>query len=207
MKNSSLLSALILGAALIFNGAGCKHGNNGIIKIPGQSTTVGGDKPTGPNSSGPGNTSPISNTDTGVTATPGGSNIDPNSKYADTLNNGVANADKFASDTVYFDTDSSAIKKSEEAKLQHVADYFKSNTTMECVRVEGYCDERGTEQYNLSLGEKRAGAVRDYLSLIGVDAQRIGTVSLGEAKPVDPGHDESAWKKNRRGVFILLTPK
>ena len=79
--------------------------------------------------------------------------------------------------------------------------------TTDALTVEGNCDERGTEQYNISLGDKRALAVREYLANLGVDPQRIHTVSLGESKPVDPGHDESAHAKNRRAEFILLTPK
>ena len=73
--------------------------------------------------------------------------------------------------------------------------------------MEGNCDERGTEKYNLSLGERRALAVREYLANLGVDSRRVVTVTYGAAKPVDPGHNESAWKKNRRGELILLTPK
>jgi peptidoglycan-associated lipoprotein len=73
--------------------------------------------------------------------------------------------------------------------------------------VEGNCDERGTEKYNLSLGDKRALAVREYLVTLGVDAHQVVTVSYGAAKPAAEGHSESAWSKNRRDDFVLLLPK
>jgi len=117
----------------------------------------------------------------------------------------IENADVFKSDTVHFDYDSSVIKSSEKEKVSRVADYLKSNSSG-AVRVEGNCDERGTEEYNRSLGERRALAIREELVRLGIDATRVDTISYGEDKPVDPGHDESAWRKNRRGDFILLTP-
>lgn len=71
-------------------------------------------------------------------------------------------------------------------------------------QLAGHCDERGSDQYNISLGERRAEAVRSYLLELGIDAGRMETVSYGEEQPVDPGHDESAWVKNRRVEFVLL---
>ncbi len=73
--------------------------------------------------------------------------------------------------------------------------------------IEGNCDERGTEEYNRSLGERRALALREALSNAGIDPQRIRTISYGKDKPADPGHDESAWAKNRRGDFVLCHRK
>ena len=72
--------------------------------------------------------------------------------------------------------------------------------------IEGHCDERGTEGYNLSLGDKRANSLREYLVNLGVSPERIHTVSFGEAQPADNGHNESAWAKNRRGEFIFIEP-
>lgn len=71
------------------------------------------------------------------------------------------------------------------------------------VRIEGHCDERGTEEYNLALGEKRALAARDFLVNFGIDKSRISIVSYGEERPVDAGHNEQAWKKNRRAAFVI----
>ena len=72
------------------------------------------------------------------------------------------------------------------------------------IRVEGHCDERGTVEYNLALGEKRARAARDYLVTRGVPAGRLRIISFGKERPVDPGHNEDAWAENRRAEFIFL---
>jgi peptidoglycan-associated lipoprotein len=117
----------------------------------------------------------------------------------------IENPDQFKSDTVYFDFDSSSVKPGEKSKISAVADYLKSNSAA-AVRVEGNCDERGTEEYNRSLGERRALAVREELVTLGVDPNRVDTTSYGKDRPSDSGHDESSWKKNRRDEFILLTP-
>ena len=206
MKNSSLLSALVLGAALILNGAGCKKGNKGTILIPGPNARIESKDPNA--GAGNFNAPPVPLGDGGVVAKPvDGGNPIGDSPWTKTLADGNADRSKLASDTVYFDTDSSTIRKSEESKLQAVADYFKSASAGEALRVEGYCDERGTEQYNVALGDRRAQAVRDYLANLGINAQRIAPVSFGEANPEDPGHGEEHWKKNRRGVFVVMTPK
>lgn len=73
------------------------------------------------------------------------------------------------------------------------------------VRVEGHCDERGTVEYNLALGEKRARAARDYLVSLGVEARRLRVVSYGKERPADPRHNETAWAMNRRAEFVFLT--
>ena len=71
------------------------------------------------------------------------------------------------------------------------------------VNIDGNCDERGSNEYNLSLGEQRAQSVRTYLIATGIDAARIQTRSFGKEKPLDPGHNEAAWAKNRRGEFVI----
>ena len=73
------------------------------------------------------------------------------------------------------------------------------------IQVEGHCDERGTNEYNLALGERRANAAKKYLLSLGISADRISSISYGEEKPLDAGHDEEAWAKNRRGHFIILS--
>jgi peptidoglycan-associated lipoprotein len=112
--------------------------------------------------------------------------------------------DMFKSDVVYFDYDSSAIKSGEKSKIETVASFLKGNAAV-ALKVEGNCDERGTEEYNRALGERRALAIRQYLIQSGTAPERVDTISYGEDKPVDPGHDESAWKKNRRGEFVIMT--
>jgi len=117
----------------------------------------------------------------------------------------LPNADIFKAYTAHFDFDSTAIKPADKPHLEAVAAELKSNPAW-AVRVEGNCDERGTEEYNRSLGERRALALRESLISLGIDPTRVDTISYGEDKPVATGHDESAWKQNRRGDFIQLTP-
>jgi peptidoglycan-associated lipoprotein len=111
----------------------------------------------------------------------------------------------FQADTVYFAFDSSVVKTKEKSKVTHVADYLKANASC-AVEVQGHCDERGTEEYNRALGERRALTLREALVAQGIEPTRVDTISYGKDRPVDPGHDEAAWSKNRRGEFILLTP-
>lgn len=102
---------------------------------------------------------------------------------------------------VFFDFDkynlSSEAKSTLEANARELKRVSDANIT-----IEGHCDERGTKAYNLALGDKRAGAAKDYLVSLGVTASRITTISYGKERPFDPGHDESAWAKNRRGHFV-----
>ena len=114
------------------------------------------------------------------------------------------NADILKDQTIFFEFDKSAIQSSEQSKLAAVADYLRSNPTV-AVRVEGNCDERGTSGYNLSLGERRALAGREYLIKLGIDGARIDNITWGETHPADPGHNDAAWAKNRRDDFIILT--
>lgn len=116
------------------------------------------------------------------------------------------NRSQFAADTVYFEFDSAVVKTSEKSKIANIATYLKSNANA-AVEVEGHCDERGTEEYNRSLGERRALAVREELAQAGIDPKRIFTISYGEDRPQVNGHDEAAWSKNRRGESVLLTPR
>jgi peptidoglycan-associated lipoprotein len=107
-------------------------------------------------------------------------------------------------DTIHFEYDSAVVKPGEHSKVTAVADYLKSNAS-NAVKVEGHCDERGTDEYNRSLGERRAQAIREELVKAGVDAGRVDTVSFGRDRPVDTGHSEAAHRKNRRGEFVVLT--
>lgn len=116
------------------------------------------------------------------------------------------NRAEFAAQTVYFDLDKAVVKSTEVSKLEVVATRMKSFPG-KGLRVEGHCDERGTEEYNRSLGERRALAIREVLVRLGMDPEFIDTISFGEDRPADPGHNEAAWKKNRRGELILLTPR
>jgi peptidoglycan-associated lipoprotein len=114
--------------------------------------------------------------------------------------------DAFAADTIHFSFDSAVIRDSETAKLQAVAAALNSDKSANLM-IEGNCDERGTEEYNRSLGERRAEAAREALVGMGVDENRIHTTSFGKDKPADHGHDAAAWSHNRRDDFVLLHPK
>jgi peptidoglycan-associated lipoprotein len=115
--------------------------------------------------------------------------------------NALEERGQFAS--VYFDYDSAQVKDSERAKVEAVAAGLKKSTAGGVI-VEGHCDERGSAEYNLALGERRAMAVRAYLQSLGVDAARLQTKSFGKEKPVALGHDEESWGKNRRAEFVLF---
>ena len=103
---------------------------------------------------------------------------------------------------VLFAYDSSQVSATERPKAEAVSKHLKQNPSM-AVIVEGHCDERGSREYNLALGERRALAIRSYLTGLGIEVNRIQTKSLGEEAPSTPEHDESAWSLNRRGEFVL----
>ena len=103
---------------------------------------------------------------------------------------------------VYFDYDKFAVRADQRDGLAVNAEWLKKYDKVK-IRVEGHCDERGTAQYNMALGEKRASAVKDYLASLGIDAGRIETVSYGKEKPFVKGHNEEAWAQNRRGHFVI----
>jgi peptidoglycan-associated lipoprotein len=109
---------------------------------------------------------------------------------------------KFVNEDVYFDFDDAAIRTDAKAILKDKAEFLKANPGV-AVTVEGHCDERGTEAYNLALGERRAQSIKTFLVNAGIEKSRLNTISYGEEKPVDPGHNESAWSKNRRGHFRI----
>jgi len=111
----------------------------------------------------------------------------------------------FADQTIYFSFDSATIKGSEKTKAAIVAAFLRSNEK-DAVLIEGNCDERGTEEYNRALGERRALAAREALLAAGITPDRVDIISYGEDKPAEIGHNEAAWKKNRRAVFVLLKP-
>lgn len=105
-------------------------------------------------------------------------------------------------DDVRFDFDKSEVKEDGRRICRVVADYLKKNSAAKML-IEGHCDERGTSEYNMALGERRATAVTTYLVSLGVSKAAISTVSFGKEKPLDTGHNEEAWAKNRRAHFVL----
>jgi peptidoglycan-associated lipoprotein len=103
---------------------------------------------------------------------------------------------------VYFNYDESALSDESRARLSRNADLLKSNAQF-VVTIEGHADERGTHEYNLALGERRADAVRDDLTSLGVAATRLRTLSYGEERPVCTTSEESCWSQNRRGHMVI----
>lgn len=192
MKLTDFTKLLVLGLVLTVAVSGCR-------KKPGQITPLPGSR--AGNVPDSGNAPPLTDNSGIKTDTTGGfplPNPEDHSKY-------TKDAEIFKADTVHFDFDSSVVKAGEKSKVGAVADYLKANS-MDAVEIDGHCDERGTEEYNRSLGERRALALREQLISLGIEPNKIDTVSFGKDRPADPGHDESAWKQNRRGEFILETP-
>ncbi|MDP3939467.1 MAG: peptidoglycan-associated lipoprotein Pal [Deltaproteobacteria bacterium] len=103
--------------------------------------------------------------------------------------------------TVYFEYDSSDIRSDAQGTLRQNADVIGRYADVR-VQIQGHTDERGSEEYNLALGDRRARAIMDYLVNLGVNPARLNTITFGEERPVDPGHDEAAYARNRRGEFV-----
>ena len=105
--------------------------------------------------------------------------------------------------TIHFDYDKSNITEENRVLLDKNYDYL-AKTSSAKVTIVGHCDERGTAQYNMALGDRRANSAKNYLVNRGIDAKRLDTLSKGKEEPVDPGHNEEAWKKNRRDEFNIM---
>ncbi len=199
MKLTNFLNLFVLGAALSIAGTGCRHTPVGTTDLPGMkhpniSNTNPGFEPL-PNGPGLNNHGPGSGGD--ITTTGGGPLGPGHAGWNE-------DANTLSAQTIHFDYDKSAIKSSEQSKLDAVFAYLTSHSQA-ALRVEGNCDERGTEEYNRSLGERRALAGREYLVRKGIDPSRIDTETYGKDKPVDTGHTESAYARNRRDDFVVLT--
>lgn len=198
MKRAALLNLFIVGVALSLTAVGCKRGPKPLTPIPGSGGPIGQGGPApmidDANKLGNGgiNDSNLGSTNGDIPQAPRPS---PDTIYT---------YEQFAAQTVHFDFDSSVVKPGDVSKIQTVADYLKSHPA-NSVLIEGHCDERGTEEYNRALGERRALSVREAMVRMGSDANRVYTKSLGEDDPVDPAHNETAWAKNRRGVFVLMS--
>lgn len=196
MRYFKFANLLLLGVALSVVGVGCKKKGPNVTPLPNGAGNSG--------MMGPGNGNALDNGSAlppGTMAPIGGgeaANFNPDDMAQD--------RSALATETLYFDYDSSTIKLSEQTKIIAVASALKSDASAKLL-VEGNCDERGTEEYNRSLGERRALAAREALANAGVDAGRVATRSYGEDKPADPSHTQSAWAKNRRDEFVLLHPR
>ena len=109
---------------------------------------------------------------------------------------------KAALEEIYFDFNGYVLSPKARDTLAKNAELIKKDTGVK-VLIEGNCDERGSDEYNLALGEKRARSAMQYLVTMGIPTERLSVISYGKEKPADPGHDEAAWSRNRRSVFVL----
>jgi len=197
MKAIKFTSLLIVALALALGTSGCKKKPVGVTDIPGRGTRPVDQGMTG---IGPGGT--IGSTD-GIAI--GGGPL-PTDLGGD-LSNFNQDRSTLALHTVHFDYDSSVVRESDKGNIEAVAAYMKSAPAGVALLVEGHCDERGTEEYNRALGDRRALAVREQLVAHGVDGQKVTTRSFGKDRPVDTSNTESGMAKNRRGEFVVLHPK
>ncbi|MEY2466811.1 MAG: peptidoglycan-associated lipoprotein [Verrucomicrobiota bacterium] len=194
MKFTKLTNLLVIGLALVVVVSGCrKKGVPPVTRFgPGTSGTQNGGIPEGGKLEGGEMVKP-DQMGGGEAAT-----FDPDSMAQD--------RQTLAPQTVYFAYDSSSVQGAEQSKVDAVAAALTSDMSAKLL-IEGNCDERGTEEYNRSLGERRALAVREALAAKGVSPDRVATRSYGEDRPAESGHDDAAWKKNRRDDFVLLHAK
>lgn len=214
MNLPTVFIRITLAVTLAVAAVGCKKSKPGLTPIPGQGTVGNGydNGPAGsmmsnPSNSGMGSGRGFDNNNFGQ-----GSDFSQGSEFGNGDNYSLPNnvddftnkvETKLDSSTVYFDFDRYNVNADELPKIVTVANILKDKPAAK-LRIEGHCDERGTEEYNRTLGERRALSVRDVLVKEGIASSRITTESWGEDKPAAEGSTESAYSKNRRGEFILL---
>ena len=190
---------LILVALMAATSAGCKTKPKNITPIPGGNASVAGSGSLlGRDSSGTVN----GGGDVVTVDQSGNIGLSGLEEFEDML----MDREALAAQTVYFEVDRSEIHPDDLGKVEAVASILAQDAQNK-VMIEGHCDERGTEEYNRALGERRALSVRDALVGLGVSADRVRTMSMGEDRPADTGLDDAAFARNRRGEFVLLKPK
>jgi peptidoglycan-associated lipoprotein len=198
MKLNKFVNLLVIGLVLTVAASGCRKKPVNVTNLPGaKAGQVPEMPPGGAIKPGDATTAGSGPTSTDTTGGHASNSADAHAGWAE-------DAQTLKTDTVYFDFDSSVLKAGEKPKVAAVADYLKANSA-KALKVEGNCDERGTEEYNRPLGERRALAVREELIRLGIDPTRVDTISYGKGRPAEQGHDEAAWKMNRRDDFIVLT--
>jgi len=190
MKMMKLVYPMTLALMVTLAATGCRnHKPVGVTPIPpGPGPMI--------NEPGPGNSIPSNQQ-------PVGGGPLPENWTPDMMNE---DRSALAAYTIHFAFDSAVVRGSEQANLQAVASALNSDPSAKLL-IEGNCDERGTEEYNRALGERRALAARQALAGMGIDPSRIRTISYGKDKPVNPAHNPTAWAENRRDDFVLLHPK
>lgn len=195
----ALLNLSVASLVLMLGATGCKRPEKGVTPISGRGaatvdTSTSANPPLGGTPGGEG----------GLTSEPLGPGGGEQAGL-DTFEGYLMDKERFAGQTIYFDFDSSVVKLDQIDKVNAVGDELKLLPAVKLL-IDGHCDERGTEEYNRALGDRRALAAREVLVKYGIDKNRIRVRSWGEDMPADLGHDNAAWARNRRDEFILLLP-
>ncbi len=197
MKVSKLTYLLVIALALTFASTGCRKRPTNVTNIPKGASK----QPIDP---------ALAGIDTGIRLPPNkpltGDPIQDGIPQSPQWDKAIQDRGPLAAHTIRFDFDSAVVKSSEKSNVEAAAAYLKANPEVGLL-IEGHTDERGTEEYNRALGERRALAIRELVVGSGVGDDRVVTVTFGEDKPEDPGQNEAAWAKNRRGVFVVLILK
>jgi peptidoglycan-associated lipoprotein len=115
----------------------------------------------------------------------------------------MAALNRFLNEYIFFDFDSAVLRPDAQSALRGKAQFLEQNQDIPALIIEGHCDERGTNAYNMALGARRADAVKQFMVNLGLAPDRFETISYGEERPLDPGHNEEAWARNRRAAFVL----
>lgn len=210
MKLPHLILSAALAASLV---AGCSRKPKNITPLPASERVGGGSSslPTGRPVGGGGDVGrPLPPTDTtGGTDLPKGSGLggDGNASQPDRSKweSWPQDPDALRADTVYFDFDKSVVRSADSSKVSAIAAYLKAHPGY-MVKLDGHADERGTEDYNRALGERRALSVREMLLNLGISQDSVVTATFGEDRPAELGHNEAAWAKNRRVEPVVLIP-
>jgi len=149
-------------------------------------------------------------TDTATTVAPNEDFVKTDTVQEEVVPTGIEDLNRWVHEKGYirdafFSYDESTLDADAQSALSSSANWLKSKQGAAYrLLIQGHCDERGTEQYNLALGDRRANVAKDYLVTLGIDASRVQTVSYGEERPFNEGHDESAWSQNRRAHLVLV---
>jgi peptidoglycan-associated lipoprotein len=195
MNASKLTYFVAIGLALTFVATGCKKKPTPLTNLPDRAPRVGGE------GAAPLPPAPPITSESGVQGGP-----TPLSEDLNDLSRFNQDRAALEAHTVHFIYDSTALKSGESSHVQAVADYLKGAAGV-ALLIEGHCDERGTEEYNRALGERRALALRETLIQMGADGGKITTRSFGKDRRIALGNDEASHAKNRRGEFVVLRPK
>jgi peptidoglycan-associated lipoprotein len=204
MQGATYLKTLAVVAALA--AFGCKSATTDVTNIPGKTLATNGGNGNGNTGGNGGN----GNTDLGPGGTGGGTGgpeitPGPGPGFGPLGLPGEHEIVRDAFQKIHFAYDSAELRPEDLPNITKVAEYLIQNPN-HLLEVEGHCDERGTEDYNLSLGERRAQAIAQALSELGVTVNRLATKSMGEKMPVVQGSDEESFAANRRGEFVLYVP-